>query len=163
MALIRYPGSKAKIAPELLRRFPADMLGPLFHDGDPVEYREPFFGAGAVGFEALSWISGKCSVWINDIDPSMRALWMAVAWNPWELCQRIDALKPSPQLFYELKEEDGRTDLPTSEMAVRKLALHRLSYSGLGVMSGGPLGGKNSTASCRDFPHLKSRHWISAS
>lgn len=146
MALIRYPGSKAKIAHQIVARFPADMAGELFHDRDPIEYREPFFGAGAVGFECLDRVSAKCKVWINDIDPHMQALWMSVAFNPWELCERIDKINPSAKLFYTLKEEDGRADLPMAEMAVRKLALHRLSYSGLGAMSGGPLGGRNQSS-----------------
>lgn len=146
MALIRYPGSKAKIASQIVAKFPSYMAGELFHAGDPPEYREPFFGAGAVGFECLQGISRKCRVRLNDIDPHMQALWMTVAFNPWELCNLIDKVKPSANLFYELKEEDGRSDLPMAEKAVRKLALHRLSYSGLGAMSGGPLGGKDQSS-----------------
>ena len=146
MALIRYPGSKAKLAKQIMRQFPCEIAGPLFQQTRRIDYREPFFGAGAVGFQVLESLPGHCEIWLNDKDPGMHALWSAVAWNPWELCERISAIEPSAALFYRLKEEDGRRDLPTSEMAVRKLALHRLSYSGLGYMSGGPLGGRNQSS-----------------
>lgn len=146
MPLIRYPGSKAKLVKAILNWFPQETLGRLFNAQDDYEYREPFFGAGAIGFKLLERLPPHCAVWLNDKDPSMHALWLAVAENPWELCRRIDGIKPTAELFYKFKAEDGRTDLPTYEIAVRKLALHRLSYSGLGYMSGGPLGGKNQSS-----------------
>lgn len=146
MALIRYPGSKAKLAKQIRNCFPAEVWGAVFHGGSPWEYREPFFGAGAIGFDVLRHLDYRATVRLNDIDPGMACLWQTVAFDPWTLCQRIDALKPTPDLFYQLKEEDGRRDLPRYEIAVRKLALHRLSFSGLGFMSGGPLGGRNQSS-----------------
>lgn len=158
MALIRYPGSKAKLAKAIRNKFPAEVWGAVFQDGDPWEYREPFFGAGAIGFDFLRRLDYRAKVTLNDRDPGIAALWQTVAWDPWTLCKRIDATKPTPELFYELKEEDGRSDLPRYEIAVRKLTLHRLSFSGLGYMSGGPLGGKDQSSAynvdCRWNPEV---------
>ena len=146
MALIRYPGSKAKLITAIMRWFPPDVYGRMFNQSVSYEYREPFFGAGAVGFELLKRLPSRCAVWLNDKDTSMAALWRAVAEQPKELCDLINAVEPSAELFYRLKDEDGRTDLPLCSIAVRKLALHRLSYSGLGYMSGGPLGGREQSS-----------------
>lgn len=146
MALIRYPGSKAKLVPELMKWFPGKTRGELFNSPEAFEYREPFFGAGATGFAALERLPSHCTVWLNDKDPSIYSLWLAVESAPARMHELIDALRPTPELFYKFKEEDGRMDLPLPEIAVRKLALHRLSYSGLGYMSGGPLGGKQQSS-----------------
>lgn len=143
MALIRYPGSKAKLARQIRRFFPLDNFGPLFHCGG-WDYREPFFGAGAVGFDVMRHMLPRIGsrVWINDIDVGMVALWRSVKEHPCELTKRIVAFQPTTKAFYQFKEEDGASTGDPIEDGFRKLALHRMSYSGLGAMSGGPLGGR---------------------
>ena len=63
---------------------------------------------------------------------------------PGELQSLIRDFTPSVAAFHEYKQEllamDGQAD-PSPLVGFKKLAVHRLSYSGLGTMSGGPLGG----------------------
>jgi DNA adenine methylase len=143
MAIIRYPGSKAKLIRPIQRRFPDQMKLELWSNQMVWEYREPFFGSGEIGLQVLRRLSEKCGIWINDIDPGMAAIWITVRENPTELIRLIEPFKPTAEMFYLFKSEDGRTDLPIAEMAFRKLALHRMSYSGLGYKAGGPIGGKD--------------------
>lgn len=138
--LIRYPGSKAKLAKELFRMFPPE-LHKLWSRGSAFEYREPFFGAGAVGFDVLELIHHSCSVWLNDADPGMVALWRSVQYRPQQLCDRIHSFTPSAEKFYEFKERDDRPGGCEVENGFVKLALHRMSFSGLGYRAGGPIGG----------------------
>lgn len=143
MSLIRYPGSKEKLAASIKGLFPDSMQFPLWSNAATREYREPFFGAGAVGFRVLKILDPSCSVWLNDKDPGMASLWRAVMNHADELIDLVGKFGPSTDWFYQFKEEDGRTDLGDLRQGFRKLALHRMSYSGLGAMSGGPLGGRN--------------------
>jgi len=146
MALIRYPGSKAKLAQKIWKHFPDEMREPLWMQAAMWEFREPFFGAGAIGFLLLEALPPKCAVWLNDKDSGIVSLWQAVQGEHEQLIDLVDRFKPSAEYFYEFKEEDGRTDLGILRQGFRKLALHRMSYSGLGVMSGGPLGGKDQSS-----------------
>jgi len=142
MALIRYPGSKEKLANDIFQFFPDEMSLPLWMDSNRWEYREPFFGAGAIGFRVLRLLPPSCNVWINDKDYGLVCLWQAV-WNDLKgLCNKIQQFKPSVEHYEKFKDEDGRRDLHPLEVGFRRLALHQMSYSGLGVMSGGPIGGK---------------------
>lgn len=143
MALIRYPGSKEKLSNRIWSLFPDEMRHELWMEARAHEYREPFFGAGAMGFRILAILPKRCRVWINDIDPGMHALWSAVANHHRELIRHAMRFTPSTDYFYQFKEEDGRLTGCMVRDGFRKLALHRMSYSGLGVMSGGPLGGRN--------------------
>lgn len=146
MALIRYPGSKEKLADTIWQLFPTELQLDLWMRNADLQYREPFFGAGAMGFRILDFLSPNKRVWINDIDPGMVSLWTSIRDHSSELMKLISAFKPSTEYFYKFKEEDGRTDLGVVRQGFRKLALHRMSYSGLGCMSGGPLGGKKQSS-----------------
>ena len=165
--MIRYPGSKDKIADAIIRRFPdALSIGGIFNE-DSLEYREPFFGGGAVGFRVLDTLSAKNSVWLNDKDFGISCLWNAVYTEPAELARRVRAFIPSTDHFYRFREEDAVKDFDILETAFRKLALHQMSFSGLGVKAGGPIGGReqssaynvncrwNASRLCRD---IQARH-----
>jgi DNA adenine methylase len=106
-------------------------------------YREPFFGAGAIGFHVLGKLDHRCDVWLNDIDSDLVCLWRSVLKNHVELIRKITRFKPSTDAFYQFKENDGKDNCDVVERGFRKLALHRMSYSGFGFKSGGPLGGKH--------------------
>ncbi len=156
MAIIRYPGSKAKLARAIIRLFPDSHQHSLWSDIGH-EYREPFFGAGAIGLRVLSVLDRRCSVWLNDVDNGIVSLWRAVHECPKHLCSYIQNFEPSVDWFNKFKAEDGT---PTGDLArdgFRKLALHRMSVSGFGAMSGGPIGGKTQatsqyTVGCRWTP-----------
>ena len=141
MSLIRYPGSKAKLVKSILAKFPDVMSLPLFMTADTPEYREPFFGAGAVGFEVIDRLPPKADVWINDKDYSIFCLWLSVKNDHIGLIEKIDKFEPSVEKFNEFKLSDNDKSIEPTEKGFRKLALHQMSFSGLGAMSGGPLGG----------------------
>jgi DNA adenine methylase len=145
MPLMRYPGSKDKISIDILDRFPDGLKYPLGSIGKSWEYREPFFGAGAVGVRVLKMLSAECRVWINDIDPHVAALWRAVYNEPHKLIDAFQAMTPSPDLFYRLKAEDGCGGLTDAEAGARKMLLHAMSRSGFGAKAGGPIGGRHQT------------------
>jgi DNA adenine methylase len=147
--MIRYPGSKDKIARAIIQRFPDHLrLGGLFSEWQ-FEYREPFFGAGAVGFAVmrrLQMVGPAHTLWINDRDYGIRCLWGAVYDVPVELSERVRSFVPSVDTFYRFRDEDGRRDLDPLESGFRKLVLHQTSFSGLGVKAGGPIGGRKQSS-----------------
>ena len=141
MNLFRYPGGKSKLQKSII---------PKLSKGDktsPRQYREPFFGGGSVGLTMLDHphVTG---VWINDKDPGIASLWTAIAQHPNQLIECIELFSPSVNAFDAFKAELlAVTSIPTDTEALvnlgfKKLALHQMSFSGLGTMSGGPLGGR---------------------
>lgn len=128
--LIRYPGSKDKHI-----KFLAPYLAAGCNNRTIVE---PFAGTASVTFYMLkNAMVDKYT--INDIDTSVAAMWQVVKNNPKNLISRIQKYIPKVDDFYEFKNDSGDT---TEEKAFRKIVLHQISYSGLGPMAGGPLGGK---------------------
>lgn len=150
ISLIRYPGSKAKLTRQIMRWFPDEVMMELLSTQRPIEYREPFFGAGAVGFDVLAKIDPDCAVWLNDKDPWMVALWKTVRDNPDSLVKRCNKFVPTAEWFYKFKDSDGDPSVADEQAAFRKLALHRMSYSGMGFKAGGPIGGKKQTNATYD-------------
>jgi DNA adenine methylase len=155
MALIRYPGSKEKLVDDLWELFPDAVTGSLFSATTRMEYREPFFGSGAIGFRILPMLHKSCRVWLNDVDADLVCLWESVQKYPIQLCKLVSKFTPSIERFYEFKAADG-TPGESPERGLRKLALHRMSMSGFGVKSGGPIGGRAQagayTVECRWNP-----------
>jgi DNA adenine methylase len=144
--VLRYPGSKYKISQIIVSQFPdALRLGALFNN-DGIDYREPFFGSGAIGFSVLKHLGSKDRVWINDLDRGIVRLWKSVKESPEELCERIRTFTPNVEKFYEFKADDGCDSRDPVESGFRKLALHQMSFSGLGVKAGGPIGGRNQSS-----------------
>lgn len=148
MTCFRYPGGKRKIKNEIVGRIKRYYEENDFYD--VCQYVEPFFGTGAIGMDFMSSSPVK-KVFISDFDPAIFAFWDAVIFAPDVLCQMVEAFKPSVEAFFKFKklltsEEMNKLRFLTShkemnEAAFAKLALHQISYSGLGPMSGGPLGG----------------------
>jgi DNA adenine methylase len=146
--IIRYPGGKTKLLKIIhsrLQRMVAD-IGP---DG---EYREPFLGAGAVGLSLLAANPGIKRAWLNDVDPAMAALWDVVINNPTSLHVTVEITPEAMRLFprsdyYQsdlelLRSISGPEDLqriPAENLAIAKLAVHQMSFSGLGTRAGGPM------------------------
>ena len=141
MPLLRYPGGKAKLQTVIVH----SLLEAC--QGARRQYREPFFGGGAVGL-ALLGHPQVAVFWLKDKDPGIAALWTAVVRYPDRLVDRIAAFEPTVDAFDAFKAELLTvTALPPvsnalADLGFKKLALHQMSYSGLGVMSGGPLGGR---------------------
>jgi DNA adenine methylase len=139
VSFYRYPGGKSKLSKQIIQK-----LDSMFEDS--LEYREPFFGGGSIGLDFLR--THPCSsIWINDKDPGVASLWTAVMLYPRELKERVRAFVPSIGKFDEYKTLLTTTAGPSGirdvvDYGFMKLAIHQISYSGLGTKSGGPLGGR---------------------
>ncbi len=142
--LIRYPGSKERIADAIVRTLPIGRTDTWLWDcARSVDYREPFFGAGAIGFRIMANLPAACPLWLNDIDPGMVALWECVRDCPRDLIDEIAEHVPSVEKYQAWKErlsgDVSRVD--RVRLAACKLALHQQSFSGLGLKAGSPIGG----------------------
>lgn len=143
--LIRYPGGKGKLAKRLVRTISR------FLRDNPMSYREPFAGSLAIGSSILT-IRGVSDTWFNDIDYGIYALWITVKNDHKRLIDLIKNFNPSIEKFYEykkyLKNIPKNDIICDNDLSVgfKKLAIHQMSFSGLGTMSGGPLGGKSQSS-----------------
>lgn len=135
---MRYPGGKDKLAPRI-----AVVLSRFIRENEEYEYREPFFGSGAIGLNLLSKPFVR-SAWINDADPGVASIWQSIQLHPKQLAKKIAEFIPTTEAFYQFKEELKADGLQCSvDIAFKKIAVHQISFSGLGTMAGGPLGGKD--------------------
>ena len=73
-----YFGGKARVAPEIWRRF-----------GDVKNYVEPFFGGGAVLLNRPRWSPSKLEI-VNDIDALLTNFWRALTLHPRKLAKVAD-------------------------------------------------------------------------
>lgn len=143
MSFFRYPGGKSKLKDSILAKL-SSLLNPSIS-----EYREPFLGGGSIGLSLLAKHDSLQNIWINDADFYLACLWTSVIHYPTQLKERIKAYTPHVDDFYSFKRvlSIANSNLHTVEHVVdkafMKLALHQISYSGLGLKSGGPLGGKD--------------------
>lgn len=155
-SIIRYPGSKAKLAPMIRQYMPEWMIGSVFEPPENAWFVEPFFGSGAAGLQLLDHVHSSISVWINDIDYAMYAVWYSVINETSKLVKYVREFQPTKEAFYELKASDGETTGCVARDAFQKIALHRMSVSGFGAMAGGPIGGRSQsgiyTVGCRWTP-----------
>jgi DNA adenine methylase len=147
-AVIRYPGSKAKLASMLRQAMPDWMRNELRAAPPDAWYVEPFFGSGSAGLEVLEHASKSIRVWVNDADPGIYALWQSVVHEADKLLGYVWDFEPTTDAFHEFKADDGKSTGCLVRDGFRKLALHRLSVSGFGRMSGGPLGGRSQRGQC---------------
>ena len=135
----RYPGGKTKLAKQII-----PLLLPHLREG--IEYREPFFGWGAIGLRLLH-TRKLTSIWINDKHPGVAAYWTSVIQYPDALIEVVQSFVPTRAAFDSFKRNmlsQVTQPVPTTRntlvlLGFQKLALHRMSFSGLGEMAGGPM------------------------
>lgn len=134
MSFFRYPGGKSKLIKPIFSYFNID--------SSIEEYREPFFGGGSIGIEFLKRNKMK-RIWINDYDKALSDLWESVIKHPDELKKLVMNFVPSVKEFDSIRNKliEGNVS-DTVNNGFMKLAIHQISYSGLGLKSGGPLGGR---------------------
>jgi DNA adenine methylase len=134
---MRYPGAKGKLIHEI-----GGFIFAYYRLNAEIPYREPFFGSGALGLHIMKW-RVLSSAWVNDADPGIAAIWQTILDQPEQLCDAILGFTPSTDAFYSIKSRllAGMIADPV-QLALSKLAIHQISFSGLGVMAGGPLGGR---------------------
>ncbi len=141
LSFVRYPGGKSKLRDQIAKR----LAEQTEHEG--LEYREPFFGGGSIGLKIVSDNADITRLWINDKDVGIACLWTAVIRHHDEFKERVCSFTPTVEAFYELRHElTTLSAMPTEpgrtvDLGFKKLAIHQISYSGLGTKSGGPLGG----------------------
>jgi len=141
----RYPGGKSKHCRPIIEELEQQAAGICLVER---EYREPFFGGGSIGIAWLTRHPEMPKFWMNDQDIGIASLWNSVILYPEDLQKLVRSFPPSVEAFYSIKKELlSHTTIPTTrreivELGFKKLVIHQISYSGLGVMSGGPLGGK---------------------
>lgn len=155
-SIIRYPGSKAKLTQNIRQFLPEWMVGRMWEPPPNAWFVEPFFGSGAAGLRFLEHVQPSISVWINDIDYGMYAIWHSVMHDTKTLIRYVREFQPAKEIFYELKAADGTRSNCIARDAFHKIALHRMSVSGFGAKAGGPIGGKKQdkayTVGCRWTP-----------
>ncbi len=141
--LFRYPGSKFKFRDKIV-----GILSELLRTTPNLEYREPFFGSGSVGVELLRVNNGMFSdlnkIWINDLDIGISSLWTSLLKHPEKLKEKVVSYTPMVEDFYKYRSKLLNMNFSDSivDIGFMKLVVHQISYSGLGTMSGSPLGGK---------------------
>lgn len=117
-----------------------------------VGYLEPFLGSGAVARAVLAALPDGAQAILSDSDPWVVAVWRASAERPDELVDRVRRFQPRAEAFYEFRDREllGPPDHPGAQMhyvdaALQKLALHAMSFGGLGALAGSPIGGMKQT------------------
>jgi DNA adenine methylase len=113
---LRYPGSKFRAAKYILPFLNVE------HD----EYREPFFGGGAIFFtKKISKVN-----WLNDIDKDLITTFKIIS-NPIErkkLIETVAKFKPTKEAFEELKLKQFSKPI---DIAYRYFVINRTAYSGI--------------------------------
>ena len=156
MPLFRFPGGKTKIKSQILSRIAA-----LRRSEE--EYGELFLGAGSILECMLTDNRFAFSlVRLNDRDAGIAAVWSAIIRYPEQLKEKLIAYTPAVADFDRFKAEllavRGYVGSGPKmvELAAKKIILHQISFSGLGVMAGGPIGGRTQGSkypvSCRYNP-----------
>ena len=142
MSVLRYPGGKSKLRCQITKC----LIEHACRKG--IQYREPFFGGGSIGLQLLKDRPDMKSIWINDKDIGIACLWTSIINYIDDFKERVNSFKPSVDQFYLIKEElIALKTMPKQrkkivDIGFKKLAIHQISYSGLGTKSGSPLGGK---------------------
>ena len=142
MSFFRYPGGKSKLKNQII----SNLIS--ISKNQDIEYREPFFGGGSIGLVMLQQNLNFKNIWINDFDLGISCLWTSLIQFPDLLKSKILNFKPSVENFDKFKIDlTNEAYLCSAEDIVsygfEKLAIHQMSYSGLGTKSGGPLGGRD--------------------
>lgn len=88
---------------------------------------------------ALALMRAGIRVAASDADSALCALWDSIANEPERLKERVLLISPTITGY---REQIGLLDhLDRVVSGAAKLAVHQMSYSGLGVMAGSPIGG----------------------
>jgi DNA adenine methylase len=144
----RYPGGKSKLKKTIVPFIESKSeLNPL-----EMAYYEPFFGGGSIGLELLRLNFKEYN--FNEYDTALFYLWKTIFYTDCiDLFKLIDQYVPIVDDFEKFKDDLLNCSDTEINLGFKKLVLHQISYSGLGVKAGGPIGGKNQSSkydvSCR--------------
>lgn len=163
MTLLRYPGGKSKLKTKIV-----DRMVRIVSFDKLTHYSEPFLGGGSILLEFLSRYADKIdTISINDKDVALAYLWTTVIQSPQYLVDRINSYTPVADDFFSFRNEllkisEESPDHDWRDIGFKKLAIHQMSYSGIGTKAGGPIGGKDQSGEykvdCRWNPvHLENK------
>ncbi len=146
MSFFRYPGGKAKLSKPILSK-----IQEITQDKEITDYIEPFFGGGSIGLAVLESdiFPDLKSTMLSEFDFALFCLWVAVYVEPEKLTALVKGFNPTTESFYAFKDQlvNHRYDQDSMVLiGFKKLAIHQMSYSGLGVKAGGPIGGAKQTS-----------------
>lgn len=134
--MYRCPGGKRRIASRIV-----EQILEQCRDRQITSYCEPFVATASVCL-ALLKTAGEMiqKVGLNDRDRGVFAIWWSLLNEPNELRRLVPQFNLSRKAFYQFKEDllEGR-EFSLPELALRKLAIHQMSFSGLGTMARGPM------------------------
>ena len=149
----RYPGGKNKLKEQIyyqiIQKINIDNID---------KYVEPFLGGGSFAIFLMQKLKENVPFYLNDYDYNLFCLWKAIQFNHKELIDKIYSYKPTVDSYFDFKTilQSDNKDLPYTDIAFKKLALHQISYSGLATKSGSPIGGINQNSNykidCRWSP-----------
>lgn len=129
---IRYPGGKSKIYPVVERIIDESGLAGC-------TYAEAFCGGAGLAVKLL--LMGKVSrVILNDLDPAVYSMWVAIVRHPVELCRFLSETAPTIDEWERQHEVLTSSDEPSAELGMAALFLNRTNRSG--ILRGGPIGGR---------------------
>lgn len=138
---MRYPGSKRKFKKPILNFIKSFYYK---YSNPNMIYIEPFAGMFHIGQEVLKQFDFN-DVILNDIDKGIYCYWNAIIEYPNDLIDKIEYFEPSVDKFFEFKRffnnEINNIEIKIVDIAFKKIAIHQMSFSGLGAKSGGPIGG----------------------
>lgn len=132
--IIRYPGGK--------RRLRVPILAKLARYENWAEFREPFVGSGAITIEMIN-AHPERDCWINDLDIGIYCMWKSLRDNPELLARRVRDFVPTMEAYTQIRaylrsRPIGACDHDVVHIGFCKIAIHCMSFSGIGV-AGGPL------------------------
>lgn len=131
---LRYPGGKTQLS---------DYIKHLLEINNIKDtYIEPFAGGFGVGLDLLFTNSIK-EVVINDLDPSIHAIWYMIIHNPSLFIERIEKTPVTIEEWYKQRDfrEEYKNNYYSIDNAFASFFLNRTNVSG--IINGGPIGGKN--------------------
>lgn len=128
---LRYPGGKTQLCPVVV-----DVLkkNNLFY-GD---YIEPFAGGAGIVWRLLlnDYVQ---NVYINDLDPSIHALWWSILNRTDAFCDRIEATPVTIEEWHKQRAVQERSRAGMFDRGFSTFFLNRTNRSG--IISGGVIGG----------------------
>lgn len=130
-SILRYPGSKARFCEFIAKTI-------ALNNGKPRLLVEPFCGGASVSIALLEDEVIE-EVAINDVDPLIASLWMAVfskADASW-LAKQVEVV---PLTIDEWRRQKALEPATVREAALKGLFLNRTSFNGI-IHQSGPLGG----------------------
>lgn len=146
MTFFRYPGGKAKLKGPIL-----DKIKSITDTNKVGVYIEPFLGGASICMALLEQdtFPNLSKLLLNDYDFALFCLWRSVLKDESRLINQVLEFTPSTEAFYRFKEDLINVEFRKKEIVdigLMKLAIHQMSYSGLGVKAGGPIGGANQSS-----------------